>query len=63
MVDKAGQHEAMVAPTCARALAQEASWAQTTLPLFDFSVYRLAIYRQRGHQSVGRAVIHGSSSS
>ena len=45
------------------ALAQEASWARTTPPLFDFSVYRLAIYRQRGHQSVGRAVIHGSSSS
>ena len=37
------QHEAMAAPTCARALAQEASWARTTPPLFDFSVYRLAI--------------------
>ena len=45
-VDKAGRHEAMAAPTCARALAQEASWARTTPPLFDFSVYRLAIGRE-----------------
>ena len=40
------QREAMAAPTCARALAQEASWARTTPPLFDFSVYRLAIGRE-----------------
>ena len=40
------QREAMAAPTCARALAQEASWARTTPPLFNFSVYRLAIGRE-----------------
>ena len=51
IMDKAGQpranvREAMAAPTCARALAQEASWVRTTPPLFDFSVYRLAIGRE-----------------
>ena len=42
------------------ALAQEASWARTTPPVFDFSVYRA-----RGREGInrGRAVIHGSSSS
>ena len=46
------QHEAMAAPTCARA-----SWARTT-PLY----LRTELEAERA-SIVGRAVIHGSSSS
>ena len=45
------QHEAMVAPAPTRALAQEASWARTTPPLFYFSVYVRTEDINRGQSS------------